>query len=143
MTKEQVQTINWYRKNPNLLNTLKDVEIEALKNSLGLHYEHLYTKTKIKKITIKQKKKNVAWEQYKAEVKEITKQQPIDTLENSDKPRAKHKKDFWSKELYSLDHKISIWYGYQNNIDPKIIGDISNLRWITAYENTVKGVKCV
>lgn len=143
MTKEQVQTINWYRKDSTRLNDLTADELQALKDSLGVHFQSVYTKDKIKKITNKQKKKNIAWETYKLKVKEITASQAIDTLENADKPRPKHKKDFWSKSLYSLDHKVSIWFGWKNNIPPETIGDISNLRWITAYENTVKGTKCV
>lgn len=140
MTKEQSQTISWYKRYPEKFKKLTESELEALKESLGLYYEYLYNDKSYKTYCIKD---NYKWFNYRELVKDITKQQPTNSLENSDKPRAKHKKDFWSKELYILDHKISIWYGYKNNIDPMVIGSISNLRWITAYENSKKGIKCV
>jgi hypothetical protein len=37
-----------------------------------------------------------------------------------------------------LDHQYSILHGFQNNIDPKIIGHIANLRVITSQENRSK-----
>ena len=52
-------------------------------------------------------------------------------------------KIYHSNEYYQLDHKISIAYGYKNNIDFKIIGSIDNLRYILGKENLKKGTKCV
>ena len=41
----------------------------------------------------------------------------------------------------SLDHKISIWYGYQKEISPEIIGDISNLCFTKNSINSTKNIK--
>jgi len=145
MNKEQIQTINWYRKNKNLVEGLTKDELSVLKENLGEYFDYIFNGVKLKRVREPKgvQKKSASWIQYKQEVKRITKLQPIELLENSDKPKAKHKRDFWSKDLFILDHKISIWYGYNNNIPPEIIGDIENLRWITAYENSAKGVNCV
>ena len=42
----------------------------------------------------------------------------------------------------SIDHKISVLYGYLNNIDYKIISDISNLCITKRTNNSSKGFKC-
>lgn len=143
MTRDQIATIKWYRRNKNLINELAPDELTALKDHLGGYYGFIFNQQQLKRHKIASGVKISKWVEYKREVKRITKLQPTELLENSDKPRAKHQKDFWSKDLFILDHKVSIWYGYQNNIAPEIIGDITNLRWITAYENSVKGAKCV
>jgi len=44
-------------------------------------------------------------------------------------------------DAYHLDHIYSITDGYINNVDPKIVGSIHNLRFITASENCVKNSK--
>ena len=41
----------------------------------------------------------------------------------------------------SIDHKISIWYGYKTEISPEIIGDISNLCITKNYINSTKNIK--
>jgi len=41
----------------------------------------------------------------------------------------------------SIDHKISIWYGYKKEISPDIIGDISNLCFTKNYINSSKNIK--
>lgn len=43
---------------------------------------------------------------------------------------------------YHLDHIYSISKGYINDIDPKIIGSIFNLRFIHWKDNVIKGSKC-
>jgi hypothetical protein len=39
---------------------------------------------------------------------------------------------------YQLDHKISVHYGFMNNIAPEVIGDINNLQLLTWEENLLK-----
>lgn len=39
---------------------------------------------------------------------------------------------------HHIDHKISIHYGFENNISPKLIADVSNLRLISYRENMLK-----
>lgn len=46
---------------------------------------------------------------------------------------------FQDNNLLVVDHKISISYGYKNNIPPHHIADISNLRWFPSKDN---GDKC-
>lgn len=43
-----------------------------------------------------------------------------------------------NKNAYHLDHIVSITDGFNNKIDPKIIGSIYNLRFIPANENMKK-----
>jgi hypothetical protein len=45
---------------------------------------------------------------------------------------------FQSKELLVIDHKISISYGYRNNIPANHIAHISNLRYIPSKTNASK-----
>lgn len=74
-------------------------------------------------------------EKYYHDVLNITKQQPIELLENFEKRGRVDLVD----DAYHLDHIISICYGYEQGISPKVIGDISNLRFIPAIENIKKG----
>ncbi len=73
------------------------------------------------------------WKKYQKLVKKITETQPIATLAFSDKRGFKS---------YHLDHKISIWHGFKNNIDPSIIANIDNLEFIPYKDNMRKGIKC-
>lgn len=41
---------------------------------------------------------------------------------------------------YQLDHKVSIKYGFDNNIDPEIIGHIENLEMIPWELNRSKDI---
>lgn len=67
--------------------------------------------------------------QYKKEVNKITKRQPLYQLEHYEK-RGKGK--------YSLDHMISVVYGFRNKIEPEIIGNICNLRYLPTKANISK-----
>lgn len=44
-------------------------------------------------------------------------------------------------DRYHIDHIYSIAMGFENNVSPKIIGHISNLRWLNSIENCSKGAK--
>lgn len=89
------------------------------------------------------------WRKYRYKVMLITKTQPTHLLENYDKRITGvdilqfGTSIFQSETKYALDHIISIWYGWKNNISPEIIGDISNLRYISAKENSKKGRKSI
>ena len=100
-------------------------------------------------ITEKQSWKQ-SWKKYKKECWKITKQQSINLLDNYNKRvQTEHivKYGFGncmrSEDLYTLDHQISIWYGYKNDISPEIIGNINNLKYILAKHNTMKGTNCI
>lgn len=75
-------------------------------------------------------------EKYYKIVKKITELQNLSSLENYEK-RGRVE----IEGSYHLDHIIPISYGLINNIDPNIIGHISNLRFIPAVENIKKGCK--
>lgn len=42
---------------------------------------------------------------------------------------------------YHIDHQVSVFYGYQNEIPPFIIGDITNLRMMDRTSNISKGYR--
>ena len=94
----------------------------------------------IRKITkkypkIKQKIKNIKdldKKLYYAMVWEVTEQQPLYILENSDKRGWKN---------YHLDHIYPISMGYKDKILPEKMGNIKNLRFIHYTENLDKGSK--
>lgn len=72
-------------------------------------------------------------ERYFREVMTVTRMQPIHILESYDK-RAKAP----GEEAYHLDHIFPISKGFEYQISPHIIGDISNLRFIHWKENLAK-----
>ena len=94
----------------------------------------------IRKITkkypkIKQKIKNIKdleKKLYYAMVWEVTEQQPLYILENSDKRGWKN---------YHIDHIYPISMGFKEKIPPEKIGNIKNLRFIHYTENLDKGSK--
>jgi hypothetical protein len=75
-------------------------------------------------------------EKYYKEVIRITRLQNITVLENYEK-RSKAP----DEHAYNLDHIYPIIKGFENNIPPEIIGDISNLRFIPWKENLHKSDK--
>jgi hypothetical protein len=77
---------------------------------------------------------------YERKVRNITNQQKLETLKNYDK-RAVYHKNKNNKDVYHLDHKVSVYEGFKNNIPPYIIGNISNLEMIPAEKNLRKGRK--
>ena len=97
-------------------------------------------KYQIRKITkkypkIKQKIKNIKdldKKLYYAMVWEVTEQQPLYILENSDKRGWKN---------HHLDHIYPISMGYKEKIPPEKVGNIKNLRFIHYTENLNKGSK--
>jgi hypothetical protein len=62
----------------------------------------------------------------------LTKLQPLETLENFDKRGFRG---------YHVDHKVSVWYGFKNNIHPASIAHISNLQMVPYQKNLNKGHK--
>jgi len=76
------------------------------------------------------------WVRYRREVDRITRQQPLHLLEHHEK------RGHARNNGYHLDHIVPVRYGFHNNIDPLIIGDISNLQFIHWKENLQKSSKC-
>jgi predicted transcriptional regulator len=84
---------------------------------------------------IKQKIKNIKdldKKLYYAMVWEVTEQQPLHILQNSDKRGWKN---------HHLDHIYPISMGFKEKIPPEKIGNIKNLRFIHYTENLDKGSK--
>jgi len=73
-------------------------------------------------------------QRYRKEVWRITNQQDINQLENFDKPRTRS----GVEGGFQLDHRISIEEGWNNKIDPNIIGSINNLQFIPWLDNLRK-----
>lgn len=77
------------------------------------------------------------YELYKKEVWSHTNSNDISSLTNH------HKRGLAGVEgAYHLDHKFSIFQGFVEGIDPKIIGSYKNLECIPWRENVVKQGKC-
>lgn len=74
---------------------------------------------------------------YRSEVIKISGRQPLYLLENYDKPRTR----CGVEGGYQLDHKVSIKEGYDKNIPPHVIGNLTNLQFIPWEENRRKGIK--
>lgn len=73
-------------------------------------------------------------QEYRRHVKNVTKRQNIDELENSEKRGTiGHKED-----PYHIDHVFSVYDGFMLGIEPEVIGNISNLRFLPALENIKK-----
>lgn len=73
---------------------------------------------------------------YYKEVIQITRLQNIKILENYEKQSKAP-----DEHAYHLDHIYPIIKGFENNIPPEMIGDISNLRFIPWKENLHKSDK--
>ena len=98
--------------------------------------------------TSKPVSKNKEWKLYRDEVRRITQEQDLQSLEHYEKRltqallKEHGYKLYRSESYYALDHITSIWFGWKNNISPEVIGHISNLRYIPSLENCIKGTKC-
>lgn len=77
-------------------------------------------------------------EKYYLDVWRETFNQPLEFLENYEK---RGRIDL-NPEAYHIDHQFSIIEGFKQNIDPKIIGNIVNLKMLPAKENCSKKSKC-
>lgn len=137
---ELYSTITYYRKNRHQFDSLTSNELEILKENMGEWFVYIANKQLKLKSSSSSKTR---WKAYRKIVMRLTKQQDTSLLENSDKPRATCVRQMRSTEHYVIDHKISVWYGFKNNIPPTTIADITNLRWVSALENTIKGTNCI
>lgn len=66
----------------------------------------------------------------------------VDKLMSSDIVKEQGMGILRTSELLVIDHKISIDFGFKNNIPPDTIAHVSNLRFIPSNENNDKGTKC-
>lgn len=77
------------------------------------------------------------YEKYKQDVMKITRKQDTKNLISG-----KNIGKAGVHGAFQIDHEFSIKEGFMNNIDPKIIGNISNLRCIPWQENLQKSYHC-
>lgn len=88
------------------------------------------------------------FKQYYRIVRNITKKHKKELIDNWDGICYYTKQTLIFGENYNdplypvIDHKISIYYGFNNKIDPEIIGNIDNLCFCSREINTRKGVTC-
>jgi hypothetical protein len=75
------------------------------------------------------------FQKYRNKVDVLTAKQPIHLLENFDKRGPAGKEG-----AYHLDHIISVWNGFHNDIPPEQIANIENLRMIPWLENQIKWI---
>lgn len=78
-------------------------------------------------------KKLPEFKKYKRNVMSITYKQPLKTLKDYDK-----KGKMGVEGAFNIDHIYSIHKGFINGIEPKIIGNIKNLKMIPWLENIKK-----
>lgn len=86
------------------------------------------------------------WDVYRKKVRKITNSNKKSLFENWDGIDYYDNENIKSYFSYShthrfyptIDHKISVFYGFRNNIDPAIVGDIENLRITKRYLNCIK-----
>ena len=103
-------------------------------------------KTKIDTNQIVSENKLTEWNVYKRKVRKITNSNKKILFENW------NGLDYYDNEIiksnfcYShthrfyptIDHKISVFYGFNNNIEPEVIGDVDNLCVTKRYLNSIK-----
>lgn len=88
----------------------------------------------------KRNKERRRWVNYREKCRIETRKVDFSNFENSDKPRVAQFIDFKNKDdYYSIDHKISIYYGFKNNIPYTHIAHEDNLRIIKLSDNMLKG----
>ena len=78
------------------------------------------------------------YKQYQREVSKLTEQnyaKCIETINPNRYPRTIS----GVEGGFQLDHKISIRYGFDNNIEPEIIASVENLQMLPWIENVKKG----
>ncbi len=78
-----------------------------------------------------------SYEEYKSNVYSETQKWDLHSLEGAEKRGL-----CGTASATQLDHKVSIYYGYSHNIDPKIVEHICNLEFVSWKENRIKGRKC-
>jgi len=110
------------------INPVSDKTKEKMSISAKKHWQPIIEQNKLK---MPEKKR------YYNDVRRITRQQPIHLLENYNKIGLAG-----ISGAYHVDHMVSKKVGFDNNIDPNIIGNIVNLQIIPWLENVSKIEKC-
>jgi hypothetical protein len=83
----------------------------------------------------------IPFKKYRQKVYILTRKQPLYQLDKYQlwcKYKPKHKKDLRSPFCYCIDHKISIYFAWKNDIPIEDISHLDNLRIVTALDNSIK-----
>ena len=118
----------------------RHIKLAATDSAGVTGYQRMYLKsltTKVKSGMYVPPSSKSALQRYRSECMKITKSNNLSLIENIDK-----RKSTGALGGYHLDHKVSISFGFKNNVDPKIIGHICNLEMIPWEENLKKNLNC-
>jgi hypothetical protein len=147
------QTDIWKKKFIDGLENMEKKKIETCLERYGVNnvskvpeIMNKMTKTKIDKDIIIDPNLIKPWEKYKREVRKLTNRNIVKLYENWDG------KDFYDGESIkkylglshvhrfypTIDHKISVFYGFKNGISTEEIGAIDNLCITKRYINSIK-----
>jgi hypothetical protein len=148
------QTDNWKSKYLSKLEEISNKKKMTCLERYGVEnvsqVEHIYDKiikSKVDNGQIIPIESISKWEIYKRKVKKITNKNKSNLYENWDgidyydgENILKYLSLSHSNRNYpTIDHKISLYFGFANNISPEIIGSIDNLCLTKRYINCMKG----
>jgi hypothetical protein len=114
---------------------------EAIRKERELNFEEI-SKNKIELKKLKSEETLLNYKLNRNHKQEISKNSNY-TLYRNQVTRFTKKNDLtklvnYNKKNYHLDHKITVWFGFYNNIEPSQIADIRNLQYISKLENQNK-----
>lgn len=118
--KQKIEKTNIERYGYRRASQCESIHRKQVESFVGMDYDYYYSEYL------------PAFVSYRRKVYAVTKKQPLETLENFDK-RGR------GNNGYHVDHIVSVFDGFKNDIDPSIIGNIKNLRMLLGIENVSKG----
>lgn len=147
------KTDEWKSKYLSKINEIQSKKRETCLQKYGVEnvaqikevYDRII-KSKIENNQIIPYDKLTDWEVYKRKVRRITNSNKKKLMENWNGfdyyDNEWIKSNFFYSHIHrfypTIDHKISVFYGFNNNIKPEIIGDIENLCITKRYLNCIK-----
>jgi hypothetical protein len=147
------KTDDWKSKYLSKINEIELKKKETCLKKYGVenvtHVKEVYDKiikTKIQNNQIIPYDKLTDWEVYKRKVRRITNSNKKNLMESWNGldyyDNEEIKSNFFLSHTHrfypTIDHKISVFYGFNNNIEPEIIGNIENLCITKRYLNCIK-----
>ena len=147
------KTDDWKSKYLSKINEIELKKKETCLKKYGVenvtHVKEVYDKiikTKIQNNQIIPYDELSDWEVYKRKVRRITNSNKKNLMESWNGldyyDNEEIKSNFFLSHTHrfypTIDHKISVFYGFNNNIEPEIIGNIENLCITKRYLNCIK-----
>ena len=148
-----VQTAEWKSK---YLSNILEIEKKSKENCIEKYgvenvsqIKQIYDKiikTKIETNQIIPEELLSEWDVYKRKIRKITNSNKKSLFENwngldyydGENIRSCFSYSHTHRFYPTIDHKISVFYGFKNNIEPEIVGDIENLCITKRYLNCIK-----